>query len=116
MLLLRLATGGTVICHGVAVLLSGVAFAPAAFHVLLILLGGLLLAGLWTPIAGTLVMLGTIEEMFLHPSWRAEFLLLAIIAVALTLLGPGAWSLDARLYGWKQIKIPAGRREQDSPS
>ena len=114
MLLLRLATGGTLIGHAVAVLLSGVALAPAAFHVLLILFGALLLAGLWTPIAAVFVTLSAIAEMILRSSLRPELLAMAIMAAAIALLGPGAWSVDARLYGWKQIRIPAGRPEQDS--
>jgi putative oxidoreductase len=115
MLLLRVATGGTAIAHGVAVLLGGVAFPIAVFHVLLILVGALLLAGLWTPIAAIFVTLSAIAEMILRSSLRPELLAMAIMAAAIALLGPGAWSVDARLYGWKQIKIPAGKHEQDSP-
>ena len=67
--------------------------------------GILLLAGLWTPIAGTLV---TVLE-----GWKAisgdgdpsTSILLGTLAGALAVLGPGAWSVDARLFGWKRIDI-----------
>jgi uncharacterized membrane protein YphA (DoxX/SURF4 family) len=35
---------------------------------------------------------------------------LAAISAALVLLGPGAFSLDARLFGRREIIIPEGRR------
>jgi hypothetical protein len=31
--------------------------------------------------------------------------LLAAIGAALGLLGPGAWSVDARLFGWRRIDV-----------
>jgi uncharacterized membrane protein YphA (DoxX/SURF4 family) len=107
LLLLRLTTGGALIYHGVTPLVRHAAFAPAAVRTLLILLGVLLLAGLWTPIAGSLVAVITLWEMISHPATRPW---IAIIAAALVLLWPGAWSVDARLYGWKQIKIQIADR------
>jgi uncharacterized membrane protein YphA (DoxX/SURF4 family) len=77
---------------------------------MLILLGVLLLAGLWTPIAGAMVVMITIWEVVSHPASRPQFAWIAIIGAALALLGPGAWSVDARLYGWKEIKIPDRKR------
>lgn len=105
LLLLRLATGSALIYHGVTPLVRGAPFEPAAIHTMVILPGLLLLAGLWTPIAGFLVALASIWEMVSYPTSCLSFLWIAIIGAALALLGPGAWSVDARLYGWKQIKI-----------
>jgi uncharacterized membrane protein YphA (DoxX/SURF4 family) len=36
--------------------------------------------------------------------------LLATLGVALALMGPGAWSVDARLSGWRRIHIPRRRQ------
>lgn len=115
LLLLRLATGSTLIYPSVTALIGDAPFPPAAFQALLILLGVLLFAGLWTPIAGALVAVATICEMVSHPASRPQFGSITIMATALALLGPGAWSVDAWLYGWKQIKISARTREQDPP-
>jgi putative oxidoreductase len=115
LLLLRLTAGSTLIYYGFAPPIRDVPFAPAAFHALLILLGVLLFAGLWTPIAGALVAVATICEMVFHPASRPQFGSITIMACALALLGPGAWSVDAWLYGWKQIKISARTLEQDPP-
>lgn len=39
--------------------------------------------------------------------------LLAVIAVALLIIGPGAWSIDARLYGMRRIQISSSRQRRD---
>jgi putative oxidoreductase len=69
------------------------------------LAGTFLLAGLWTPVAGGLVC--AIELLFtlFVPNDFRVVLLSGSIALALALLGPGAWSLDARIYGRKRISI-----------
>ena len=116
LLLLRLATGSALIYHSVTALIGHGPFAPAAFQALLVLLGALLFAGLWTPIAGALVAVATIWAMVFHPASRPQLGSITIMASALALLGPGAWSVDARLYGWKQIKISARTQDQDPPA
>src|SRR5208282_2290272 len=71
--------------------------------VLLIGAGILLIAGLWTPIVGTSIALIEIWKMLTVAGDKSVWLLLGTAAVALAMLGPGLWSIDARLFGWKRI-------------
>jgi len=65
----------------------------------------LLFAGLWTPVAGLLVaILGAWKGISQAGDPWANFLL-ASMGIALALLGPGVWSMDARLFGWKRIDV-----------
>ena len=74
-------------------------------HVIAAGAGLFLLFGLWTSVAGAVV---AIIELFIafshrHDPWLS--VLLASVGVALALLGPGHWSVDARRSGWKRIEI-----------
>jgi putative oxidoreductase len=67
--------------------------------------GVLLLAGLWTPAAGVLK---TVMELWIICSSGeavVAHVLRAMLGVGLVMLGPGAWSVDARLFGRKRIDI-----------
>jgi uncharacterized membrane protein YphA (DoxX/SURF4 family) len=66
----------------------------------------LLLAGLWTPIAGILMAVAELGLAFSVPADPWMHILLAALGVSLAMLGPGAWSVDARLFGRKRIRIP----------
>ena len=72
----------------------------------MLLMGGaiLLIAGLWTPIAGVSVALTEVWKMLMLPGNTPLWLMLATTGVALAMLGPGLWSIDARLYGWKRLE------------
>ena len=106
LLLLRLVVGIALIGRAVAKLNSGPPFYPAALCILGIGLALLLLAGLWTPVAGTLVAVLEICQILWHRGTLSTYIFIATIAAALALLGPGFWSVDRRIYGWKRIDPP----------
>jgi uncharacterized membrane protein YphA (DoxX/SURF4 family) len=66
----------------------------------------LTLVGFWTPIAGTLMAVAELSLAFSQTTDPYMHILLAALGAALAMLGPGAWSVDARLFGRKRIQIP----------
>jgi putative oxidoreductase len=112
LLLLRSAGGAAAIINGLRALSGGLAIGSAVPGVLNIAAGALLLPGFWTPVAGSLLFFSNLWEIFAGRA-AASFpdlvtgsaFLLAAIGAALGLLGPGAWSVDARLFGWRRIDI-----------
>jgi hypothetical protein len=67
--------------------------------------GVLLCLGIWTPVAGAAVALLELYLILLRQGASWPSLLAAAIASGLTLLGPGAWSIDSHIYGRKRISI-----------
>jgi putative oxidoreductase len=92
--------------HGIAVLLT--APLPSLVSLQLVAAGAaaLLLIGLWTPVAGVLLAVAELCLTFSHPIDAWTHILIGTLGAALAMLGPGAWSLDARLFGRKRIYIP----------
>ena len=71
-------------------------------------LGGiLLLIGLWTPVAGIVAavaqLLIFLSQPFSQHRYPFAHILLVVLGAALAMLGPGAWSIDARLFGRKRV-------------
>ena len=124
LLLLRVVVSAALVAHGVLCLVSSdrITLVVSVSTALLLLSGGCLLIGFLTPI---LSLLGGLECLGIVWSWfpfqllspfESKLALAPIIAmsIAIALLGPGAFSLDARLFGWKEIVIPpASRPPQD---
>ena len=108
---------------GLAVLLQGVAYltsrGPSATEISLagtlgVLTGLSLLIGFLTPLTAVIAGLGAVAIQIswlpaplpsLSSGWLSIFLLI-IIAASIVLLGPGSFSVDARLFGRREIIIP----------
>ncbi len=108
LLVMRLVGGTAFAARGVAMLYGGPS--TVAAPILAIVAGLLLLAGLWTPIAGSLVAALGIWFACTRAEDPLASVLLATIGAALALVGPGAWSIDARLFGWKRIDVRDRKR------
>jgi hypothetical protein len=87
--------------------LCGFSHAGVVGHCAGITLAALLTAGLWTPIAAVLLAVLEILPMLCARSLIVDHIVIALVGVGLALLGPGAWSLDALLFGRKRIEIKA---------
>jgi putative oxidoreductase len=66
-------------------------------------LGLFILAGLWTPAVGTLVAGVQMWIAFMGSGDQSISIVLAALGGTLAMIGPGAWSIDARLFGRKHI-------------
>jgi putative oxidoreductase len=101
LLLLRCAAGVTLIVSGVENILGGqTVLGWAAIGA-----GALLVAGLWTPVAGFLLILLSLFELLRHHETLCSDILMVAMGAALALVGPGAFSLDAWLFGMRRIDI-----------
>ena len=105
-LLLRVLAGFGLIYRGIAVMTG----APSAASFVLPLIGAaaglLILGGLWTPVVGLLGGAVEVSVAFTDPGTQSLAIMLAVLSVSLAMIGPGAWSIDARLYGRKQLLPP----------
>jgi len=111
---MRLVVGSALVVRAASRLGSHPAINVEIVSVLLMGAGILLIAGLWTPIAGTSSALIEIWKIIMLPGDKWVWLLLGTASAALAMLGPGLWSIDARLFGWKRIEAPP--RKNSSPS
>ena len=120
---MRIAAGGALVVHGVAGLAAGSAAPSVALDILSAVMGVLLLVGLWTPIVAALATIDAALLAFSDPANQPSYILLGALAAALALLGPGAFSVDARLFGWRRVEIRNGngngnnnQKRRDPPS
>ena len=80
------------------------AFGVIVPQMIAVLAGTFLLVGLWTPVVGTLIAIVEVWIIFVVAGDLSVPLMLATIGAALAMIGPGAWSIDARLFGRKHIE------------
>jgi putative oxidoreductase len=106
LLLMRLVVGAVILWHAGPTLWSDPPLHIMIIYASLTLAALLLIAGLWTPVAGAVVAVTAISEILTTAEPPVGRLLAATIAGALAMLGPGRLSIDARLFGWKRIEAP----------
>jgi uncharacterized membrane protein YphA (DoxX/SURF4 family) len=114
LLVLRLAVALALVVHGAACLAGEPTLGMSAVAVTAALTAALLVIGLLTPLAGSLA---AVTGVGLAMAWlpaptanpfevRLTAVLVVSVATAIALLGPGAFSLDAALFGRREIAIP----------
>jgi putative oxidoreductase len=105
-LIQRLLVGATLLTVDFGCLSAAPVCPSAAAKSIGALAGILLMAGLWTPIAGIMVA-GVDAWIALSAAGNPGIpLALAVLGLTLAMIGPGAWSIDARLFGRRDIELP----------
>jgi len=67
--------------------------------------GLFLLLGLWTPLAAIIMAASELVMVVSHRGDPWSCIVLATFGATLAMIGPGAWSIDARLFGRKEVRI-----------
>jgi uncharacterized membrane protein YphA (DoxX/SURF4 family) len=110
LLLLRLLTSFALIYFGIASLRETPPLATIVLQIIGIGAGILLLIGLWTPVAGALAAIVKVwiafSRYFSHSGDPWIPIVQAVLGAVVAMVGPGAWSIDARLFGRKRIDFP----------
>ena len=74
-------------------------------HIIGACAGMLFLVGLWTPIVGTLIAVVELWIALTHFGNPWISILLVTIGGTSAMLGPGAYSVDARLFGRRHLEV-----------
>jgi hypothetical protein len=123
LLLLRISLGGTLLIQGLAYLLeeNSLVSGHGALYMLVMCIGTSLMIGLLTPAVSTVAFLTGLGLTFLWfpaPSWNLfhgnplSFVTI-VTALAIIFLGPGAYSVDARVFGRRKVIIPRPSQSQE---
>ena len=110
LLLLRLLTAVALIHFGIAGVLASPPLITVVLQIAGIGAGLLLLIGLWTPVAGALAAIVKVwialSRCCSHSDDPWIPIVQAVLSAVLAMVGPGAWSIDARLFGRRRIDLP----------
>ncbi len=99
-------TSAILLYGGASHLFENARLAPSLPHLIAAVAGTFLLLGLWTPLAG--IVIAIVEVWIFSARWGTPLIaiVLAILGLTVAMIGPGMWSIDARLYGRKHLVDP----------
>jgi putative oxidoreductase len=107
LLLLRLTLALPAAADGLLMLLPVQSAWAAATGAVSIVTSALVLLGLWTPYTAATLGVAQLSPLFFGGFPVETQLSRTAMAIGLVMLGPGAWSIDRRLFGRKRIDLPA---------
>ena len=101
----------SVIVQTIAYLRAAETLAGWSIVALLLASAACLLLGFVTPVAAVLIGLTSLGLALWTTSYPIQELEVVVLATVIALLGPGAFSIDARMFGRREILIPVTRRQ-----
>jgi len=107
---LRIVAGSVALAFGLPGVRDAQSIEPATLEGAAVVGAVLLLAGLWTPVSGCLIAACALRSLIVKSGDPWRNILLASIGLAIAMIGPGVWSLDARLFGWRRIDVRGPER------
>jgi len=105
LLVLRIASGGYLFTNGIADIAASGSRSLGLLALTSAIPGGLLLIGLWTPVAGILAALLEALLILMTSQEPKEGVLLICVCAAIAMLGPGCWSIDSLLFGRRRLDV-----------
>jgi putative oxidoreductase len=106
LLLQRAVTATVLFCLMLGHLREALQSTPIFPHLIGAGAGIFLFLGLWTPVCGALITIIEVWIAFSYADGCVIPIMLATSGATLAMIGPGAWSIDARLFGRKHFEIP----------
>jgi putative oxidoreductase len=105
-LLIQRIVGAAVLVRFCVIHLTGSPFSISMIpHIIGACAAMLFLVGLWTPFVGVLIALAELWTAVSHMNDPWVSIMLATIGVTVAMLGPGALSVDARLFGRRHLDL-----------
>jgi putative oxidoreductase len=105
-LLQRVLTSAILLDFGATHLFETARLAPSLPCLVAAAAGILLLLGLWTPLAGITIAFVEVWIFLASTGNSLTAIMLAGLGLTVAMIGPGMWSIDARLYGRKHLQDP----------
>ena len=99
-------TSTILLYYGSSHLLENARLATSFPYLIAAVAGVLLLLGLWTPLAGITIAIVGVWAFFASSAYSLTAIMVAVLGATVAMIGPGMWSIDAKLYGRKHLQDP----------